>query len=275
MDTGSPRADAEADFLRVRRRQRMSAFGQRLAGRDAATLGLTEVLDAFGHRGERAIGVQVIELDKIVGSVDKVRDFDPEFRPRSGRSRSRWERIAEVVRRGGALPPIDVYRVGDQYFVRDGHHRVSVLRALGESVIDADVTVITTAIDPVPIEDREDLRAAELRRIFLERVPLDRLARREVLCRDEWNYPGLAEMVEAWAARLMFREGVLLGTGHAAARWYAEEFTPVVQMLRDAGLVRSDEGDGDAYLRAAHRRYSLVRAHVWTEEVFEGLRQAH
>lgn len=274
MDSGSPRADAEADFLRVRRQQRMASLGHRLTGHDGRTLSLSEVLNALGHRGERTIGVQVIDLDKIVGSVDKVRDFDPEFRPTSGRSRFRWERIAEAVRRGQGLPPIDVYQVGDQYFVRDGHHRVSVLRALGETVVDAEVTVVATAIEPPPIGGRRDLAAAELHRIFLERVPLDRLARREVVCADAWNYPGLAEMVEAWSARLMFREQVLLSASHAACRWYAEEFTPVVTMLRDIGLIGPDEGDGDAYLRAAHQRYSLVRAHVWTEEVFDGLRDA-
>ncbi len=273
-DTGSPRADAEADFLRVRRQEMMSRLGRGILGRDGTTLSLDEVVGALGQLGERNLGVKVISLDKIVGSVDKVRDFDPEFRPTSGRSRTRWERIAEAVRRGQELPPIDVYQVGEQYFVRDGHHRVSVLRALGEKVIDADVTAIRTAIEAVPIADREDLKAAELHRIFLERVPLDRLARRECVCENAWNYPGLAEMVEAWSARLMFREQVLLSAQHAASRWYAEEFTPVVQMLTEAGLVQPGEGDGDAYLRAAHDRYSLVRAHVWTEEVFDELRKA-
>ncbi|MDO5711366.1 MAG: chromosome partitioning protein ParB [Micrococcales bacterium] len=274
IDTGSPRADAEADFLRVRRQEVMSRLGHRLRGRDGATLSLEEVVGALGQLGERTIGVHVIDLDKVVGSVDKVRDFDPAFRPTSGRSRTRWERIAEAVRRGQALPPIDVYQVGDQYFVRDGHHRVSVLRALGEKVVDADVTVIRTAIDTVPIADRGDLKAAQLRRLFLERVPLDRLAQRECVCQNPWHYPQLAEMVEAWAARLMFREHELLSVGHAAARWYAEEFAPVTQMLRDAGLIVPAEGDGDAYLRAAIDRYSLVRAHVWTREVFDELRKA-
>lgn len=252
----------------------MSRLGRGLLGRDGMTLSLDEVVGALGQRGERNVGVQVIPLNKIVGSVDKVRDFDPEFRPTSGRSRTRWERIAEAVRRGQALPPIDVYQVGEQYFVRDGHHRVSVLRALGEKVIDADVTVIRTAIEAVPISDREDLKAAELRRLFLERVPLDRLARRECLCANARNYPGLAEMVEAWSARLMFREQVLLTAQHAASRWYAEEFVPVTQMLREADLVHPGDDDGDAYLRAAGDRYSFIGAHVWTEEVFDELRKA-
>ena len=84
--------------------------------------------------------MQVIPLDQIVGSVDKVRDFDPQFRPRTGRSRQRWERIDEAARRGESFPPIDVYQLGDLYFVRDGHHRVSVHRALDLPEIEADVS---------------------------------------------------------------------------------------------------------------------------------------
>lgn len=274
-DSGFPRADAEADFLRVRRQQLMSKIGSRLFGSASEpTLSLSEVLDAVGTRGERGIGVRVIPIDHIVGSVDKVRDFDPLFRPTSGRSRARWERLAEAVRRGQEIPPIDVYQVGDYYFVRDGHHRVSVTRALGGTSIEADVTRVNTLIEPEKLSNRDDLQAAELRRIFLERVPLDRLARREISCVNPWHYTELAEMVEAWVARLMFREKVLLGKAHAASRWYAEEYVPVTMMLSEAGLVRPDESEADAFLRLSHDRYSLVRAHVWTEEVFDGLREA-
>lgn len=117
------------------------------------------------------------------------------------------------------------------------------------------------------------LKAAELHRVFLERVPLDRLARRECLRENARNCPGLAEMIRAWSALLMFREQVLLSVQHAVSRWYAEELTPVVQVLRDADLVPPGEGDGDACVRP-HDRCSLVRAHVWTEEVLDCLRKA-
>ena len=97
-----------------------------MLGKDSAdrkALAFQEVVDALGLVSEVPLGVQVIPVDRIVGSVDKVRDFDPKFRPNSGDSRRRWERIAEAARRGEPLPPIDVYQVGEMYFVRDGHHR--------------------------------------------------------------------------------------------------------------------------------------------------------
>ena len=133
-DTGSPRVDAEYDFLRVRRHQTLSKLATWMrSDADAVTetLSFSEVVDALGRRGERSLGVQVIPLDQIVGSVDKVKDFDRRFRPTSDRSRQRWQRLAEKSRMGEYLPPIDVYKLGNLYFVIDGHHRVSVARAQG------------------------------------------------------------------------------------------------------------------------------------------------
>lgn len=273
-DTGFPRADAEADFLKIRRQQRMSGLARRVRGDEARVLALDEVLKALGNRGEQSLGVRSIPVDRIVGSVDKVREFDPSFRPTSGRNRARWERLAEAVRRGQPIPPIDVYQVGDMYFVRDGHHRVSVVRALGDTLIEADVTLIRTTLGADGIRDRGDLRGKGLRRLFLERVPLDRLARAEVRCEDAVNYPLLAEMVEAWAARLMFREEVLLTASHAAARWYCEEFSMVMELAREGGFVEPHESEGDAYVRLAGTRYQLFGKHVWSEDVFAGIARA-
>ena len=143
---------------------------------DRKALSFQEVVDALGMVSESALGVQMIPIDQIVGSVDKVRDFDPKFRPRSGDSRRRWERIAEAARRGEPLPPIDVYQVGDMYFVRDGHHRVSVFRALGLHEIEADVRLVRTLVEPDDVHAHSDLSDQELRRLLLQRVPVGRTA---------------------------------------------------------------------------------------------------
>ena len=94
------------------------------------------------------LGREVVPLDAIVGTVDRGRDFDRRFRPTSCRVRSRWEHIAAAVRRGEALPPVDLLKIGEIYFVSDGHHRVSVARALGLKEIDAYVTEMQTASAP-------------------------------------------------------------------------------------------------------------------------------
>src|SRR3954466_12311409 len=133
-DTGFPTQDAQTDFSRARRRQALSRLSRRLRREpDDVNLILPfdEVVEALGRRGERRIGLHVIPLDSIVGTVDRARDFDRSFRPTSRRVRRRWEGIAEAIRRGQSMPPIDVYRIGDLHFVRDGHPRLSAAGAMG------------------------------------------------------------------------------------------------------------------------------------------------
>ena len=109
---------------------------------------LDQVVGALGTRGERHLGLQTIPLDTIVGTVDSRREFDRHFRPTSNRVRSRWEQLALAQRRGAAIPPIEVYRVGDLHFVNDGHHRVSIAAATGQQTIDAYVTEVLTTVPP-------------------------------------------------------------------------------------------------------------------------------
>ena len=107
------------------------------------------------------------QLSELRGA--RGRDFDRAFRPTSGRSRARWERIASAYRTGQELPPIRVRRVGDMHFVVDGHHRVSAARALGLKTLDARVTEVRTQVEPATSEF--DLRTHV--RLFAERVSPD------------------------------------------------------------------------------------------------------
>jgi hypothetical protein len=275
-DTGSPRADAESDFLRARRQQVLAGLAARMLGKDSddrKALPFQDVVDALGLVNEVSRGIQVIPVDRIVGSVDKVRDFDPQFRPRSGSSRRRWERIAEAARRGEPLPPIDVYQVGDMYFVRDGHHRVSVYRALELPSIEADVRLVQTLVEPDEVHAHSDLSDKELRRLLMQRVPLGKTARRALRLSDPQRYPLLAEMVEAWSARLMFAEGALMDRAQAARRWYEEEFAPVTGLIQEGNLLEKGETPADAYMRVAGERYSVFHDHVWGPNVIEVLGQ--
>ena len=148
MTTGFPHADAAAAFARERRRHQLFKIGARLRlVRNDATemLSLEQVVEALGRLSERDMGLQTIALDSIVGTDGRrACEFDRRFRPTSRRTERRWLSVAMARRRGHALPPIDVVRVGDLHFVHDGHHRISVARAEGDPVIDARVREIRT-----------------------------------------------------------------------------------------------------------------------------------
>jgi hypothetical protein len=147
METGNLMIDAQTAFSREqRRRRRQRAIGWITRRRDGCLASLEQVLGAGAPAGRRATGLHAIPLESIVGTAEqaKTRTFDGRFRPGSS-SRRRWEGLWIAGRRGAALPPISVYRLGDRHFVRDGHHRVSVARSLGMTAIDAEVTDLGVA----------------------------------------------------------------------------------------------------------------------------------
>jgi len=274
-DTGQPETDAQFDFGRERRKRALSRLAARLR-RDASDVNVIlpfeEVVAALGRRGERRLGLQTIELDSIVGTVDRAREFDRRFRPTTGRVRSRWERIATAQRRGQSMPPIDVYRIGELHFVKDGHHRVSVARALGYRDIDAYVTDVVTELGADRTIRLRDLPLKSHERLFFERVPLPPGARAEIKLSDEWRYAALAEAVEAWGFRSIQGRGEPMTRDEVAEAWFREEYQPVVEMLREAELVRRGT-ETEAYMRVAALRYLILRTHVWDDDVIERLRQ--
>jgi hypothetical protein len=269
--TGMPGVDAQHDFLRARRRATIAKLIARLRGEPddvGVVLPYEEVIEALGFVSERSLGLQVAPLDAIVGTVDRGRDFDRSFRPISRRVRSRWEHIAAAMRRGESMPPVDLVKVAALYFVRDGHHRVSVARALGRSDIDAYVTEVVSRVDPDAATKLTDLPLKSHERVFFERVPLPEEARSEIVLSDPWDYPVLAEGVEAWGFRAMQEHGELFDRHETAVLWLEHEYRPVVAMLREADLI-SDATETEAYMRIATERYRLLRTHAWSEEVLQ------
>jgi hypothetical protein len=276
MASGFSSSDAQSDFARARRARVLSDIARRMRrepGDVGQILPFEEVVDALGRVGQVDRGLQVVPLDAIVGTVDRAADFDRGFRPTTTRLRSRWERIAAAQRRGEPLPPVSLYQVGELYFVRDGHHRVSVAKSLGRMDIDAYVTEVTTRL-----QLGSDLRVSELplkdhERLFRERVPLDAPWRARIAMSDPWDFGFLAEMVEAWGFRMMQERGSFADRAEVARRWFDDEYAPVSEMLRSGELIERGETDAEAYMRVAGQRYLLLRTHEWSDDVLERLRR--
>ncbi len=135
------------------------------------------------------------------------------------------------------MPPIDVYRIGDLHFVKDGHHRVSVARALGYKDINAYVTEVVTEVGADRAITLRDLPLKSHQRLFHERVPLPEEARGRIQLSDEWRYAALAEAVEAWGFRAIQDRGEPMSRAEVAEAWFRDEYEPVVEMLREADLI--------------------------------------
>jgi hypothetical protein len=164
------------------------------------------------------------------------------------------------------MPPIDVYRIGDLYFVEDGHHRVSVARALGDTEIEARVREVQTKLGA-----GRELRLRELplkrhERIFHERVPLPPAARARIALSDEWRYAQLASLVEAWGFRASQAQGRLLSRREVAEAWFRNEYEPIVEVLEETGA-GGPGTEAERFLRLAMLRYLLLHTHDWTDDV--------
>jgi hypothetical protein len=130
---------AHKDFDTVYRWRFWRKIGAWLTGRSNELLPYDEVRKQLPFQGQHYAGLHTIPLDKIVGSVGRYRDFDRAFLPTQKATSDRWVNISKARYKEIALPAIDVYKVGEVYFVRDGNHRVSVARERKQHFIDANV----------------------------------------------------------------------------------------------------------------------------------------
>jgi hypothetical protein len=266
-----PGVDAQHDFLRARRRATLARLAARLRGVPddvGVILPYEEVVAALGFVSQHNIGTKVVALEAIVGTVDRGREFDRSFRPTSGRVRSRWEHVATAMRRGESMPPVDLIQIGEIYFVRDGHNRVSVARALGRTDIDAYVTEVVTGVGAERAITLADLPIKSHERVFFERVPLPDSARAEILLADQWDYGKLAEAVEAWGFRTIQDRGEPINRREAAFLWLENEYRPVISMLREADLI-GERTETEAYMRVSAERYRLARTHHWDDDLLQ------
>ncbi|HEX2409692.1 MAG TPA: hypothetical protein VHJ39_00885 [Solirubrobacteraceae bacterium] len=138
--------DRALGFAGVSRIEAERAYRRLTRGRSGTLAYLPDDAGWAATAPRHRLGVQTIALDSIAGTTDrhKAESFDAAFRPPAW-SRERWMQLWLSARGGNPFPPISVYRFSGRHFVRDGHHRVSVARALGASDIEADVVELRAA----------------------------------------------------------------------------------------------------------------------------------
>ncbi|MDQ1512370.1 MAG: hypothetical protein QOC59_212 [Microbacteriaceae bacterium] len=199
-------------------------------------IGLDEASRRLRVTGRSYQGMQEIRVDRIVGSVDRVEDFDRDFRPRRTLSRRRLDSLRAAFP-GGDLPAIDVFEVGGAYFVEDGHHRVALARERGAEFLDAQVTRLRTNYRVGPEVDVCQLVHTEQQRMLVEETGLGR-ARPDAVIEFTLldGYTQLRDIVDAHGYRLARRRDALPGREEAAGDWYDTVYRPGVEAAHRAGL---------------------------------------
>jgi hypothetical protein len=136
----------------------------KLQGQPRQLRDLTAVAASGAVGDRRAARTQAVPIHQICGSEGRCEDFDSAFRPLKAHTQDRWLNVARAFLGGHSLPPVELIQIGAAYFVRDGHHRISVAAAIGQKEIDAVVTIWQIA-DPMLQERQVDTGTAQLREI--------------------------------------------------------------------------------------------------------------
>jgi uncharacterized ParB-like nuclease family protein len=139
------RNEAERLFARAHIKSFAYKVGELLTGRSHRISQLHQAKQGKDIRTQHYEGVRTVPVDRILGSENREHDFDKRFHPLRKHTKSRWTAIATEMLLGRELPPVDLIKLNDVYFVRDGHHRVSAAQAMGQKAIDANVTTWKTA----------------------------------------------------------------------------------------------------------------------------------
>jgi hypothetical protein len=142
----------DADFTRARRRARLRAVVALIRREHTSNrlLSFDDLRRELAANNRRPRGTRVVEVDDIVGSVGRSGDFDRSFLPARASVGQRWKRIDRAFQRGEDLPPVELYEIGDSYFVADGHHRLSVARFHGVSTVEAAVAEFRPKLPAAP-----------------------------------------------------------------------------------------------------------------------------
>ena len=251
----------ERDFSIARMAAFRHALLSALLGRRASLLPFEEVRSRFFIRGQYDRGLQTVPLASIVGSQGRYADFDRHFLPLSDRTRNRWENVDRAYYRDVNLPPIELCKLGDVYFVVDGNHRVSVARQRGQLDIDARVIELQVDVQLTPDLDLRDLIRKEEQSDFFEWTNLTQLRPGCAIEVSELGgYLELIRHINRQRAALNAERATPVSAEEAIVHWYDTVYQPVVAAIRHSRVLRAFRGrtETDLYIWVMENRDELL-----------------
>lgn len=262
---GSPLHAAVADFREARQRAAVQELLARLRGRSVDLLSYHDVAHKLRAVGMSERGLRDIPIDAIAGSVGRYHDFTRSFLPRKDSDQERWARLRAAITDHdvSAMAPIDVYQIGDVYFVQDGNHRVSIARQLGMTHILAAVTEVRTRVPLAPDTRPDELILKAEYVEFLETTRLDRLRPdADLTVSVPGQYAHLENHIEAHRYLREEARAREMEWDEAVGDWYDSAYLPLVLVIREQGILRDFPGRTEADL------------YVWLTEHWSALRDA-
>ncbi len=214
-----------------------------LTGTDNKLLPFDEVRARLPMSGQFYRGLHQVEIDKIVGSIGRYRDFDRVFLPIQRTTKDRWISINKAHYRQEPLPPVELYKIGEIYFVKDGNHRVSVARQRGQVFIDAFVTEINTPVRLSPNVTIDDLDIKRENAEFLEKTSL---SKNRPEAEIEFSFLGLTEIalneIENHCWYLGEQSQHEISFEDAALCWYDQIYKPLADQIEEHKILEDFKG---------------------------------
>jgi hypothetical protein len=248
------------DFERARQKAAVHDLLAAVNRRPNDLLPFHEFRRRLSPEGESYRGLQTVPVTQIVGSMDRYQDFDRTFLPRKKNTRGRWTNVDRAFYEDVRLPPIQLYKVGDIYFVKDGNHRVSVARERGVEFIDAEVIEAHVRVPLSPSMSATELLLQAEYAEFLRKTDLDRLQpdhdiRPTALGRYDviWSH---IQTHQEWLTSIWHRPA----TVHEAVNdWYTFIYLPIIQVVRDRHVLEEFPNltEADLYLWVMIHRDAL------------------
>jgi len=253
---------AQTDFSRARFKSFLNRIRSVISGQPSRLLSYDEVRASLRIGGPIYRGIQTVAVSQIVGSLNRYHQFDRAFLPTEDQIAPRWVSVDRAFYKAVSLPPVLLYKVGQVYFVVDGHHRVSVAREQGQEFIDAEVRECSTKVNITPDLKPEDLVILGEKVQFLERTRLDQL-RPESRVRLTIA-GGFERMLKHIAVHRYFmgldrkRD---ISDAEAVTDWYDAVYVPIVEVIRDSGILEEFPGrtEADLYLWVLDHQQQLAQ----------------
>jgi len=261
-------SSAIQDFHRARNQAKLQQIAARLTGKPSDLLSYEDVRRKLKARAGGTRTLKTIPLDAIVGSVGRYNDFTRTFLPRQDSDEERWARVKTTMYWKG-LSPIQVYQIDQVYFVLDGNHRVSIARQGGVSDIQAYVTEVRTKVPLSPDVQPDDLIIKAEYVDFLEHTSLDELCpEADLSVTVPGRYQVLEEHIRVHHYFMGLEREREIPYEEAVAHWYDKVYLPIVQMIRQRGILRDfpDRTETDLYLWVSEHRAELKEELGWEIE---------
>src|SRR5512134_2649926 len=251
---------ARTDFQHARFKAFVNRVRASVLGKPAMLLSYDEIKEKLRIGGPIYRGVQTVRVDQIAGSLNRYHEFDRVFLPASDTLAQSWQSVNRAFYQDVSLPPVVLYKVGQVYFVVDGHHRVSVAREQGQLFIEAEVRECATRVNITPDIKLDDLQILQSKVNFLERTSLDDLrpgANIKVSIPD-----GFERMLEHIAVHCYFMGLDLkrnISEQEAVTDWYDNVYMPIIKVIRDTEILKEFPGktEGDLYLWVLDHQHYL------------------